>query len=95
MDDRNNPHTLAVWHKGSLFVNCNIPDMLNTSSFLGTIKRILISWKVEFPLTGTALQTIITKTRLYNFDPLKPHFYIVKLAFTGVNIIFVISAQTL
>ena len=33
---------------------------------------------------------IITKTRLYNFDPLKPHFYIVKLGFTGVYIIFLI-----
>ena len=32
----------------------------------------------------------ITKTRLYNFDPLKPHFYIVKLGFTGVHIIFLI-----
>ena len=30
------------------------------------------------------------KTRLYNFDPLKPHFYIVKLGFTGVYIIFLI-----
>ena len=30
----------------------------------------------------------ITKTRLYN--PLKPHFYIVKLGFTGVCIIFLI-----
>ena len=28
----------------------------------------------------------ITKTCLYNFDPLKPHFYIVKLGFTGVYI---------
>ena len=37
----------------------------------------------------------ITKTRLYNFDPLKPHFYIVKLGFTGVNIIFLISAQNI
>ena len=37
----------------------------------------------------------ITKTRLYNFDPLKPHFYIVKLGFTGVYIIFFISAQKL
>ena len=37
----------------------------------------------------------ITKTCLYNFDPLKPHFYIVKLGFTGVNIIFVISAQNI
>ena len=32
-------------------------------------------------------------TSLYNFDPLKPQFYIVKLGFTGVNIIFLISAQ--
>ena len=35
----------------------------------------------------------ITKTHLYNFDPVKPHFYIVKLGFTGVYIIFLISAQ--
>ena len=35
----------------------------------------------------------ITKTLLYNFDPIKPHFYIVKLGFTGVYIIFHISAQ--
>ena len=28
------------------------------------------------------------KTCLYNFDHLKPHFYIVKLGFTGVYIIF-------
>ena len=35
----------------------------------------------------------ITKTCLYNFDPLKPHFYIVKLWFTGVYIIFLISAK--
>ena len=35
----------------------------------------------------------ITKTYPYNFDPLKPHLYIVKLGFTGVYIIFLISAQ--
>ena len=33
-------------------------------------------------------RVIITKTCLYSFDPLKPHFYIVKLGFTGVYIIF-------
>ena len=33
-------------------------------------------------------QITITKTCLYNFDPFKPHFYIVKLGFTGVYIIF-------
>ena len=37
----------------------------------------------------------ITKACLYNFDPLKPHLYIVKLGFTGVYIIFLISAQKL
>ena len=36
-----------------------------------------------------------TKTYLYNFDPFKPHFYIVKLGFTGVYIIFLISAQNI
>ena len=36
---------------------------------------------------------VITKTCLYNFDLLKPHYYIVKLGFTGVYIIFLISAQ--
>ena len=37
----------------------------------------------------------ITKTCLYNFDPLKPHFYIVKLGFTRLYIIFRISAQNI
>ena len=37
--------------------------------------------------------TDITKTRLYSFDPLKPYFYTAKLGFTGVYIIFLISAQ--
>ena len=35
----------------------------------------------------------ITVTCLYNFDSLKPHFYTVKLGFTGVYIIFLIFAQ--
>ena len=34
----------------------------------------------------------IMKTNLYNFDPLKPHFYTGKLRFTGLFIIFLISA---
>ena len=41
------------------------------------------------PLSLDVKQSI-TKTYLYNFEP---HFYIVKLGFTGVYIIFVISAQ--
>ena len=37
----------------------------------------------------------ITKTCLYNFDPLEPHFYMVKLRFAGVYTIFLISAQNI
>ena len=33
------------------------------------------------------------KTCLYNVDPFKPHFYTVKLGFTGIYIIVIISAQ--
>ena len=40
-------------------------------------------------------RVFITKTCLYNFDPLIPHFYIVKLGFRGVYIIFHISAQNI
>ena len=35
------------------------------------------------------------KTRLYNFDPLKPHFYKVKLGFTGYTLFFLISPQNI
>ena len=41
-----------------------------------------------FVICLSSLHHFITKTRLYNYDPLKPHFYIVKLGFTGVYIIF-------
>ena len=39
------------------------------------------------------LKIYITKTYLYNFDPLKPHFYIVKLGFTGVYFICLFSQK--
>ena len=46
------------------------------------------------PVLGIcSLMQHITKTRLYNLDPLKPHFCIVKLGFTGVYIIFLISSR--
>ena len=46
--------------------------------------------------TDSTDESIVSEHReniLYNFDLLKPHFYIVKLGFTGVYIIFLISAQ--
>ena len=44
-------------------------------------------------LTTDAKKSFITKTYLYNIDPLKPHFYIVKLELIEVYINFLISAQ--
>ena len=37
----------------------------------------------------------ITKTYIYNVDPLKPNFYIAKLRFTDVYNILLISAQNI
>ena len=53
--------------------------------FSAEIRKILefLIWK--FPLK---FLWSITKTRIYNFDTLKTHFYVVKLGFTGLNIIF-------
>ena len=51
------------------------------------IIKILTTFNKEFLpriITGainSEKNVYITKTRLYNFDPLKPHFYIVKLGF--------------
>ena len=39
-------------------------------------------------VNGSCIRINITKTCLYIFDPLKPHFYIINLGFTGVCIIF-------
>ena len=52
-------------------------------------QMVHVKWKSLFSLKNNQL---ITKTCLYNFDPLKPHFYIVKLGFTGVYIIFLMFA---
>ena len=57
-----------------------------------------INWVIGYSYTGDFSQfrmRIITKTRLYNFDPLKPLFYIVKLGFTGVYIIFLILLKNI
>ena len=37
----------------------------------------------------------ITKTYLYNFDPLNPNFYIVKLGFTGCALFFLVLLKNI
>ena len=63
-------------------------------------KNIDFGYPLEAHQQGTSNEIpqhtfFITKTCLYNFDPLKPHSYTVKLGFTGVYIIFHISAQNI
>ena len=38
---------------------------------------------------------LIMKTCLYNFDPLKPQIYIVKLGFTGIYIFFLFLLKSI
>ena len=52
------------------------------------IVRLSSTDRSRSALFATVLCLSITKTYLCNFDPLKPHFNIVKLGFTGVYIIF-------
>ena len=55
---------------------------------------LLFLYDFVFTVNVQKFQTLyIMKTHLYNFDPLKPHFYTVKLEFTGVYNILLISAQ--
>ena len=44
-------------------------------------------------IADITLLSRITKTCLYNSYPLKRHFYLVKLGFIGVYIIFLISSK--
>ena len=69
----------------------------NKNVFLGLNRIIRFKLTTNFDRYAMLIVrnslTNITKTCLYNFDPVKPHFYIVKLGFTGVYIILLISAQ--
>ena len=74
----------TIWDNG-ISIKCqNLPYMVEEIKYNTAFFNISISH---------LLQNSITKTCLYNFDPLKPHFYIVKLGFTGLYNIFLISAQ--
>ena len=71
------PHTKPTTHKERRTATEGPPWKVSIEKLLG-----VYSYKTS------PLILIITKTYLCNFDPLKPHFYIVKLGFTGVYIIF-------
>ena len=68
-------------------------------------KYIHLSWQIYLPClfrpfhyqmilsADRCLHQTITKTYLYDFDPFKPHLYIVKPGLSGVYSIFLNSAQ--
>ena len=68
---------------------CFCGEVRKISIIYGLEKRLILSYYV------LVAHANITKTCLYNFDPRKPHFYAVKLGFTGVYVIFLISAQNI
>ena len=71
----------------------NITCALSKDSCQPSINAV---WSEPSPSTYRCFGslTYITKTYLYNFERLKTHFYIVKLGFTGVYIIFLIPLKT-
>ena len=79
-------------HFGDILRNpCFLVERM--SAYFRLISAYIFNREMSFQYFIT--RNSITKTCLYNFDPLKPHFYIGKLGFTGVEIIFLISAQNI
>ena len=98
----------AIWAKSVLWTRLVKLDMRTMGTFFqfiltkqnffflfnGLICTNYFFFNIRTPNLLTRLGFIM-KTCLNNFDLLKPHFYIVKLGFTGVHIIFLISAQNI
>ena len=71
--------------------NCKLQNFGNSTSI-----DIILPHASVFTLQyGGTLVSTIMKTYLYYFDPLEPHFYMAKLGFTRLYIIFLISAQNI
>ena len=79
----------GVPHMGYTYLNLlDSPELLQILVTLTAVIKLL--------LPDFLGRTIVISSRKHAYiilTPLKPHFYIVKLGFTGVYIIFLISAQ--
>ena len=78
------PYIYLVWFSSERYDENHVPEQETENKL--HVMLCLISVKNK-------LSANITKTYLYDFDPHKPHFYTVKLGFTGVYIMFLILAQ--
>ena len=89
-----------LFTKGSIPILCSLQRTISSfyliytrqypESLLITQGSILILYIQQY---SDSILLTITKICLYNVDLLKPNFYMVKLGFTGLSIIFLISAQ--
>ena len=76
-------------HTAHSYILQNTMTMPKENEGLDRTAQIVFSCSVWWVPSGIQVQVVlITKTCLYNFDPLKPHFYTVKLGFIGIYIIF-------
>ena len=82
--------------KGTVFslVKNNMVVLFHSSLRI-TLVVFMVSLTDADPTFFVTPLLLITKMCLYNFDPFKPHFYVVKLGFKGIYIIFLISAQNI
>ena len=85
-------HFNVFKHYARTCARCLISHLLVITTSCNTWGQLSLSSTFFMSLFSV---NVITKTCLYQIDPLKPHFYIVKLGFTGVYIIFLISAQNI
>ena len=84
-------HSLRLTHEETLHPWLSKMSPMNILLRFIILRMHRLIWIfVRRTCVKVCFQTFITKTRPYNFDPLKPHFYLVKLGFTGVYIIFLI-----
>ena len=68
--------TSIIWGENKSYILIKYEHSLKSLYYRNCIESCLLKIEKE------TIQ-FITKTYLYNFGPLKPHFYIVKLGFTG------------
>ena len=95
-------HTYGHVRKAKIQISPRIPVRLDNQWCIMSSceQRRLIRIRLgiyagQFETSLSAYAHNITKTCLYNSDPFIPHFYTVKLGFTGVYIIVLISAQNI
>ena len=83
---------IVVIHKTVLMCFITEKVLISYMSQRMTKPTIWPMWPANTQIS-LRIQVSFTKTYLYNFDLVKPHFYIVKLGFTVVYIICLISAK--